>query len=33
MFWLGFLIGGWIGVLAGFFVALFLRNLPNEDED
>jgi len=32
MFWLGFLIGGWIGCMVGFFMAIFLRNLPDEDE-
>tara|TARA_Y100000310_G_scaffold131716_1_gene130863 strand:- start:609 stop:710 length:102 start_codon:yes stop_codon:yes gene_type:complete len=33
MFWIGLLIGAWIGVSVGFFLALFLRNLPDKENE
>tara|TARA_R100000049_G_C1886711_1_gene41212 strand:- start:194 stop:295 length:102 start_codon:yes stop_codon:yes gene_type:complete len=31
MTWVAFLCGIWIGVFVGFFLALLLRNLPDEE--
>lgn len=33
MFWIGLLIGLWIGVSFGFVLALFLRNLPDKEDE
>ena len=32
MFWFGFIVGLWLGTIIGFFLALFLRALPSNDD-
>ena len=31
MFWIGLILGLWFGMSVGFFMALFLRNLPDNN--